>query len=162
MEKIDVFLFLKFVVYCELSTRQNNNMSYNNNVRAFTQNARQHLDQMRKNYTDVKEMLDRIEKDLKIIDDRIAEREKAGEIHAPIPQTVRSPQYPPEYVKQPVKMVQPLVFPVKQVIPVSHGYDISKIDPIFREAAKDPALKISFMDCSDLAMQCAYVLHKRR
>jgi hypothetical protein len=40
------------------------------------------------------------------------------------------------------------------------SFDVSKVDPILREAAKDKALRLQFMDCTDLALQCALVRHK--
>jgi hypothetical protein len=39
-------------------------------------------------------------------------------------------------------------------------FDVSKVDPIIREAAKNKRMKITFMDCSDLARQCAEVRRK--
>jgi hypothetical protein len=33
------------------------------------------------------------------------------------------------------------------------GFDVSKVDPIIREAAEDPFLRITLQDCSDLARQ---------
>ncbi len=120
--------------------------------------AKQNLDKMQRNYDDVNEMLKRLERELNFLDDKMDNA-------SVIPMTIRSPALeatiPSKHhqVQSPAVEVKPKGLP--KALPrlsqgnVSKGFDLSKVDPILREAAEDTTLRIHFVDCSDLAMQCA-------
>lgn len=122
---------------------------------AMASNARamEQLEKIQRNRAELRDMLSKLETDVRALE------EKRGLAPPPIPQVnipVSSPVHPlPSVFAERRPMPSP---PVHQQ--VEERFDISKVDPIFREAAKDPALRIRFMDCTDLAMQCALIRQK--
>ena len=122
---------------------------YNYNARELEQ-----LEKMRRSRLEIREMLCKIDRDLKSIEDRMQP--------ASVP-----PSYP-VHVVYPMAYVPPRIAHVQYARPPSpmrippkvESFDVSKVDPIFREAAKDKAIRLRFMDCTDLAVQCARVRHR--
>lgn len=119
-------------------------------VMAFNVQAMEQLEKIKRNRAELREMLAKLECDVKALE------EKRGLAPPPIPKVnipVSSPVHP-------LPSVHAERRPVPAYLQVEERYDMSKVDPIFLEAAKDKALRIRFMDCTDLAMQCALVRHK--
>jgi hypothetical protein len=127
--------------------------------------AMDHLEEIRRNRDELRERLARLELEVRVLEAR------KGLAHIP------TPQYHPVHQVHQVHCVYP-VHQVHMARPVAYvpkgnvvhaprhamheqqaSFDISKVDPIFREAAKDKSLKLRFMDCTDLAIQCAIVRH---
>jgi hypothetical protein len=119
----------------------------------YNAQAMAQLEKIRRNRAELREMLAKLDNDVRALE------EKKGLVppspFAPAPIPVSSPVHP-----------VPSVYAVRRQVPAypmygdKQAFDMSKVDPIFREAAKDKALRIQFMDCTDLAMQCALVKHK--
>jgi hypothetical protein len=93
------------------------------------QSAVESFEKIRRKRAELREMLDKLERDVKALEAQRGARPLPSQVH-PLPSVY-----------------------------VERGFDMSKVDPIFREAAKDKALRIRFMDCTDLAMQCAFIRH---
>ena len=150
----------------------NANMCYAYPAMDANVRAMEKLEKMRRNRAEIRKMLENIEHEVRALEEK---RHVTPPVHQ-----VRMvyPVAPPVHQ---VRMVYPIAPPVHQVRVAYHpvvnaprtrthtpamraqsGFDISKVDPIIREAAKDKTLKIRFMDCTDLAMQCAYVRHRAK
>jgi hypothetical protein len=128
--------------------------------------AMDHLEKIRRNRDELRERLARLELELQVLEAR------RGFAHIPTPQYHQVHQVHQVHCVYPVHQVhvaRPVAYvPMGNVGQASRhvmreqrqaSFDISKVDPIFREAAKDKSLKLQFMDCTDLAIQCAIVRH---
>jgi len=164
----------------------NTNMCYAYPAMDVNARAMEHLEKMWRNRAEIHEMLEKLELKVRALEEK---RHVAPPVHQvrvayPVSPPVHQVHvaYPVAPSVHQVHVAYPVAPPVHQVRVAYHpvvnvpranvvytppaamwvqpGYDISKVDPIFREAAKDKNLKLRFMDCTDLAMQCAFVRHR--
>lgn len=109
----------------------------------FNSRASEQIEKIRRTRAELHEMLKKLDSDIKALE------KKKGIV-------------PPSISVLPQIHPFPSVHFQKCQMPnfVENGFDISNVEPIFLEAAKDKTLRIRFMDCTNLAIQCARVRHK--
>jgi hypothetical protein len=118
------------------------------------------LEKMWRNRAEIREMLENLELKVRALEEKRHVTPPVQQVRMVYP--VAPPVHHVRVAYQPVVNVPRanVVYTPPPAMWVQSGFDVSKVDPIFREAAKDHALRLRLMDCTDLAMQCALVRHK--